>query len=182
MPSITQEFESAPMGASVVRASLLVIVLVSIVALVESGFAIQTYRRRASPVEKLWPAGVSAAVALTVIVLKFRCDRVATARFRIEDNVLVLAKKRYPLVGLTAIARDPLVMRWAFRIRGNGGLGAIRGRYWSKRLGKFDSFLTGTENAVLLTWPTNKVVVAPNDTEFFIHTVRKATDLRGDTT
>jgi hypothetical protein len=182
MPSLTQEFESAPMGARVVRMTLFFVVTMSMIALVESGVVFHNFGRHPVSAKQLWPASGAAAIALTVLVVKFRCDRLATARFRIEDNVLVLAKKRYPLAGLTNVARDPQVMRWAAKVRGNGGLGAIRGRYWSKRLGKFDAFLTGTENAVVLTWPSNKVAVSPNDTEFFIHTVRKAADLKGDTT
>jgi hypothetical protein len=178
MPTITQEFESAPMGARVVRMTLGFVLFMSVVALVESGVAFHNFHTHPVPTKKLWPASGAAAIALSVLVIKFRCDRVSTARFRIEDNVLVLAKKRYPLAGLTDVVRNPDVMRWAFKVKGNGGLGAIRGRYWSKRLGKFDAFLTGTENAVVLSWPTNKVAVSPNDTEFFIHTVRKAADLR----
>ena len=69
-------------------------------------------------------------------------------------------------------------MRWAIRIRGNGGLGAIRGRYWSKRLGKFDAFLTGSENAVVLRWPDKVVAVSPADTEFFIYSARAAAGLK----
>ena len=68
-------------------------------------------------------------------------------------------------------------MCWALKVRGNGGLGSIRGRFWSKRMGKFDAFLTGTENAVVLTWPASKVTVSPADPEFFIHIVRKAAEL-----
>ena len=34
-------------------------------------------------------------------------------------------------------SRDPDIMRWAIKLMGNGGLGAIRGSFWSKRIGKF---------------------------------------------
>src|SRR5580698_6366365 len=110
MTTITQEFESAPMGARVVRMTLLFVITMSLVALVESGIAFHNFHKYPVSTKKLWPASVAAAIALSVLVIKFRCDRVATGRFRIEENVLVLAKKRYPLAGLTEVHKDPEVM------------------------------------------------------------------------
>ena len=103
--------------------------------------------------------------------------RATTARFSIEDNVLVFAKKRYPLQGVVSVDRDPEILRGAVRLMGNGGLGAIRGRFWSKRIGKFEAFMTGTENAVVVRWPDRVVAVSPSDTEFFISCVRSAAKL-----
>jgi len=87
-------------------------------------------------------------------------------------------RKRYPLEGLVDVARDPGILRWAFKIAGNDGLGAIRGRYWSKRVGKFDAFLTDPEKAVVLRWPGRVVAVSPEDPEFFIMCARSAAGLK----
>ncbi len=76
------------------------------------------------------------------------------------------------------IVRDPDILKWAFRTGGNGGLGAIHGRFWSKRVGKFEAFMTDPEKAVVLRWPGRTVAVSPQDPEFFIFTVRKASGLK----
>jgi hypothetical protein len=76
------------------------------------------------------------------------------------------------------VTRDREVLHRARKIWGNGGLGAIRGRFKSKRIGKFDAFLTDTDHAVVLRWPDKTVAVSPADPEFFILIARSAAGLR----
>jgi hypothetical protein len=177
MPSINQEFPSAPMGRRVVTTIIFALLVIIMVVGTDVALFAKMGHRHATPSRQWVVFLVPGLVAFAVMAVKFRCDLSTTSRFRIEDNVLVLGKKRYPLSGLTSVARDSDVMRWAIRVRGNSGLGAIRGRYWSKRLGKFDAFLTGTENAVVLRWPAQVVAVSPADTEFFIYSARQAAGL-----
>lgn len=108
----------------------------------------------------------------------FFVERSKVSRFSIAANSLVFGKKNYPLSGLVSVERDPKIMCWAFKRYGNDGLGAIRGRFWSKRVGKFEAFLSGTENAVVLRWPDRVVAVSPADPEFFISCVKSAAGLR----
>jgi len=100
-----------------------------------------------------------------------------TAGFKIEENRLVYGKKEQPLAGLIAAERDPQVLKGARKVWGNSGLGAIRGSFRSKRLGKFEAFLTDTEHAVVLRWPDKVLVVSPADPEFFIYSARRAAAL-----
>jgi hypothetical protein len=113
-------------------------------------------------------------IPVVVLVPKVLYERSLVSRFRIEDNVLVLGRKRYPLEGLLEVAQDPDVLKRARKRFGNGGLGSIRGKFVSKRLGRFDTFLTGTENAVVLRWPDKVVAVSPADPEFFIYSAKAA--------
>ncbi len=117
-------------------------------------------------------------VGFLVTIPAFFYERSRVSRFSIAENCLVLGKKSYPLAGLVSAERDPKIMCWAFKKYGNDGLGAIRGRFWSKRVGKFEAFLSGSENAVVLRWPDRVVAVSPADTEFFITCVRSASGLR----
>jgi PH (Pleckstrin Homology) domain-containing protein len=117
-------------------------------------------------------------IPIAVFVVSLLWERSRSAQVSIEDDVLVFRKKRYPLQGLTAVARDPDVLSQARRRCGNSGLGCIRGNFKSKRLGKFEAFLTDPENAVVLTWPDKVVAVSPADPEFFIYSARAAAGLR----
>jgi hypothetical protein len=131
----------------------------------------------ASPVAKM-EVSLAPLVGLLIIVPIFLYERSLTSQFQIETNCLVLGRKRFPLEGVVEIRRDPDIMRWAVKTLGNGGLGAIRGRFWSKRVGKFYAFLTGTENAVVLRWPDRVVAVSPADPEFFMYSARLAAGLK----
>jgi Bacterial PH domain len=177
MATVNQEFPSAPMGRRVVA-----MMLITFTAFLGGAAASIAVSFNALSAHSTHSARILVSlvplVGLFVIVAVFLFQRSRTARFRIEENCLVLGRKRFPLEGLVAADRDPDVLRWAFRVRGNGGIGAIQGRYWSRRIGKFDAFLTGTENAVVLRWPDHVVAVSPADTEFFIHCVRSAVEMK----
>ncbi len=128
------------------------------------------------------PIGITAVfaplLALLFMVPTFLYERSRVARFRIADNCLEFGGKSYPLQGVIAVARDPEVMSWAFKLVGNGGLGAIRGRYWSKRIGAFQAFLTDPGYAVVLRWPDRVVAVSPSDPEYFITCAKSAAGIR----
>jgi hypothetical protein len=180
MATVNQEFLSAPMGRRVVGAmifGLAVALAGAAVSIAVSLRALAPHSAHSTQAARTL-APLAPLVGLVVIVPVFLVQRSKIARFRIEENSLVLGKKRYPLEGLVSVDRDPDILRWAFRVRGNGGIGAIQGRYWSRRVGKFDAFMTDAENAVVLRWPGQVVAVSPSDTEFFIHCVRSAAGLR----
>ena len=173
MPVVNQSFQSAPLGRRVV------IPLIVVGVCVAGAIAIKTLTAMGNLPENSSAAARAAAtlaplMALVIGVPAFLFERSRVSRFAIEENVLVLVKKRYPLEGLVSVERDPRVMRWAIRIMGNGGFGSIRGRFWSKRIGSFHAFLTDTEHAVVLRWPDKVVAVSPSDPESFIYAVREA--------
>ncbi len=177
MAMVNQEFESAPMGRLVIArtAAILAVVFAAMIANMVVMFRVLPGR---APRKGLAVGAVAPLVVLVVVVPLFHVERSKTARFRIDENCLVLGSRRYPLAGLAAIGRDPEILRWAIRTRGSGGIGAIRGRYWSKQSGKFEAFMTDPEKAVVLRWPDRLVAVSPADPEFFILCARSAAGLK----
>jgi len=160
------------MGRRVVLPTFLSFALVGVVGIVEAIFALSG-RWHFPAVTRAVMAGTP-LITLMAVVPIFLLERTRTARFKIEDDVLVLGSKKYPLPGLVSVERDPQVMSWAVKLMGNGGLGAIRGTFRSKRLGKFYAFLTDPDMAVVLRWPDSVVAVSPADPEFFILSARSA--------
>ena len=176
MNVVNQSFQSAPLG----RRCLIPVSVVG--ALIVCGAAVNVIRVAMSPAHQEPSVRVMATfspvVVLVAYVGAFLLERARASHFRIEGNALVLCKKRYPLEGLLSVERDSKVLRRAVKLWGNGGLGAIRGKYWSKRIGKFDAFLTDTDHAVVLRWPGRIVAVSPSDPEFFMGSAREAAALR----
>jgi hypothetical protein len=124
-----------------------------------------------------WPFLVAPMVPLVFGAVRFFQERSRVSTIRIENSVLILGKKKFPLEGLVEVAKDPDVLKSARKRIGNGGLGAIRGKYRSKRLGDFETFLTDPAKAVVLRWPGRAVAVSPDDAEFFIYSARSAAGL-----
>ncbi len=177
MATVNQEFQSAPMGRRIVIRTVVVLVVTLVGASLSMAVAFNARPSRATFETKM-VATVAPLCGLIIVIPVALFQRSRIARFRIDENCLVLGRKRYPLEGLVGVAPDPNILRWAFRRRGNGGLGAIRGRYWSKRVGTFEAFMTDPEKAVVLRWPDRVVAVSPSDAEFFIYSVRSATGLK----
>jgi hypothetical protein len=176
MATVNQTFQSAPMGRRVYMSIVFAVGLLLVIF--AANFYVAFHKLMHAPIGARFIQALAPLVPLLILLATFQFERSRTAQFRIEDNVLVLGKKRYPLQGLVDVTKDPEVLRRAIRKFGNGGIGSIRGKFWSKRLGSFEAFLTGTENAVLLRWPDRVVAVSPADPEFFIHSAREAAGLR----
>jgi len=62
-------------------------------------------------------------------------------------------------------------------MNGNNGLGAIVGRFRSKRLGASRVFLTDAEHAVVMRWPDRCLVISPDQHSYFVEAVRKRAGL-----
>ncbi len=82
-------------------------------------------------------------------------------------------KARFPLQGLQEVAPDREALRGARKVVGNGGFGAVAGRFSSKRLGRFRAYVTDPEKAVVLRWPDRCLVVSPDQPAWFVETVRR---------
>jgi hypothetical protein len=179
---VNEEFQSAPTGIRI-RFFAVAGILITFAVLVIPIFG-PSARHFASKSPLSYRDTVSLGVVILAVATAlvgipiFLRERARVARFAIEDNCLVVGTKRYPLEGLVDIARNPGVMHFAFRTYGDGGLGGIRGSFWSTRIGKFEAFLTNTENAVVLRWPDRVVAVSPADPEFFIACARSAAGIR----
>lgn len=173
---VNQDFPSAPMGAALVRGVIVALGIAAGVGIVDLVLALRG-NFFSGGLHPMMVGVVSPLFAGFVLVVVFQLERSKVSGFRIVDNSLVLGRKRIPLEGLVSVQRDPQVLKRAVRVFGNGGLGSIRGRFWSKRIGRFEAFLSGTENAVVLRWPGRTVAVSPADPEAFIYAVRSATGI-----
>jgi hypothetical protein len=78
-----------------------------------------------------------------------------------------------PLAGLATVTGEPDGMRGSLRLFGNGGLFAISGWFWSRKVGRYRAYATDPERAVLLRYRDGtKVMLTPHDVQHFIVRVR----------
>jgi Bacterial PH domain len=98
--------------------------------------------------------------------------------YLISDGALLVKRTfytpRFDLAGLSSveITREP--MKWALKVYGNDGLGAIAGTFRSKQWGKFKAYLTDNKCAVVLRWTDGRcVIVSPKQTDYFIQELKK---------
>jgi hypothetical protein len=178
MPTVNQVFQSAPTGRRFMLSMAVSLAVIAIVLAAQVIVFLEIRSRHPEPVSELMWMIAAPVGSLLFVGIKLYHDRSQVVRFKIEDSVLVIGKKRYPLAGAVDINLDPDILRRAFKIPGNGGTGAFRGRYWSRRVGKFDAYLTGEDHAVVVRWPDRVVAVSPEDTEFFILAARAAAGIR----
>jgi hypothetical protein len=167
------EFEPAPPGARVRLTTLLsAVVLFMVITVVVVSMA-----RDSNPPPR--PAfGAIGAIPVAVVLIffagKVRRYRLAGGELRVE---FLFRTVRFPLAGLVGATVDREAMRGAWKLYGNDGLGAVSGRYRSKRLGPFRAYLTDVEHAVVLRWSAGCVVISPQQHSYFVEAVRKRAGL-----
>ena len=176
MATVNETFPSAPPGRCVILGTLFGFAFI-VVACAASLYGAFSKSRPPSHRDN-WYIFAAPAVPLVFGAATFFRERSRVSTIRIENSVLVLGKKKYPLEGLVEVAKDPEVLKCARKRIGNSGLGAIRGKYRSKKLGDFETFMTDPSKAVVLRWPGRAVAVSPADSEFFIYSARSAAGLR----
>jgi Bacterial PH domain len=87
-------------------------------------------------------------------------------------------KTRVPLAGLEAVTAESGALRGSVRVFGNGGLFAITGLFWNRRIGRFRAYATDPERAVLLRYRDGAcVVVTPQDVQRFIGELRRIANI-----
>jgi len=85
-----------------------------------------------------------------------------------------------PLAGLVSITGVPEGLRGSVRIFGNGGLFAITGWFWNRKIGRFRAYATDPGRVVLLRYTDGKqVVVTPHDVQHFIVRAKTLAKLSG---
>jgi len=65
----------------------------------------------------------------------------------------------------------PSAMRNSLRTWGNGGLFGFVGRFRNAELGPYQAFATDLERTVVLTFPTRKIVLSPENPDEFVASV-----------
>lgn len=122
-----------------------------------------------------WAPFAAPALGLPIVVPVMLLSRVKSYRLVGDElHAVRLGRiKRIPLAALRSIEADPQAMERAWKTWGNDGLGAITGRFRSRRLGRFDALLTDAAQAVVLRWPERTLVVSPDRPAFFVTSVRE---------
>jgi Bacterial PH domain len=82
-------------------------------------------------------------------------------------------RTQLPLAGLVAVTGQPEGLRGSMRLFGNGGLFAMSGWFWNRRIGRFRAYVTDPSRAVLLRYRDGRqIVLTPHDVQHFIVRVR----------
>jgi hypothetical protein len=119
-------------------------------------------------------------ISLAVVTLVWAGARIRA--FRLVDGELVIDRlfdhPRFSLQGLESVSSDRAAMQGARKKVGNDGLGAVSGRFRSKKLGLFRAYLTNAEDAIVLRWADRAVVVSPDRGYAFVEAVRERSGLK----
>jgi hypothetical protein len=166
-------FASAPAGTRVRLTGIIVLTLFPF--LIVLNVAVAPAR---DPVGR-WMVALAPLIGLVIMAgtwigARVRCYRLAGDELLVER---VLQTVRFPLDGLQDVTPDRDAFRSAWKIYGNDGLGAVAGRFRSKRLGAFRAYVTDREHAVVLRWPDHCLVVSPQQHTLFIEAVRRRAGL-----
>jgi hypothetical protein len=103
--------------------------------------------------------------------------------YRLEGGTLVVERllhsPRIALDGLVAVEPERDAMAGAIKTFGNGGLGAISGRFRNRKHGPFRAYVTSLDHCVVLRWPDRRaVVLSPARVYPFLAAVRARTGLK----
>lgn len=166
-------FEPAAAGTRVRLYTLLFPVIALVAAI-----AVHLLVHGRDPVARWFPLVVPAILA-PFYLLYWHGARVRRYRLTAEELRVERAfhTGRFPLAGLVSVVPDREALRGARRIVGNDGLGAVAGRFRSKRLGPFRAYVSDGDHAVVLRWLDRCLVISPQQHSLFVEIVRKRAGL-----
>jgi hypothetical protein len=151
--------------------SLRLLTAVAVIVLVSVALAILLIAPRLPPPVRV--ALVGAPLLVLLLALLFMVRGYIVTESQIEVRRLGW-RTILPLAGLAAVTGEPEGMRGSLRLLGNGGLFAICGWFWNRRIGRYRAYATDPERAVLLRYRDGaKVVLTPHDVQHFIVRVRR---------
>lgn len=163
-----ETFVPAPAGTSVRISTIAVIAIMAVILPLAVWKA--TEAKAPGWVDVVVPMSVLALLGLVAWTARIRA-------YRLQGSVLSIDRPlwpvRVPLEGLESIEADRDALKGAIRLIGNGGLGAISGRFRSRRLGAFRAYVTDGDKAVVLRAGGRVWVVSPDRTRSFIEAVRR---------
>jgi hypothetical protein len=120
-----------------------------------------------------WPwllgVGLPAAVLLVSACFLIRGYALDPSELRVRR---LFWDTRIPLESLQSAWAAPDAMSGSLRLFGNGGLFSLTGLFRNKRLGTYRVFATDPKLAVVLEFPSRKVVVTPDSPELFLNQLR----------
>ena len=124
-----------------------------------------------------------APLAATLLVVLPVVTLALSYRFRVcgytltSDAILIERggwSTHLPLAGLRAVEGDAEAMGGSLRLFGNGGLFALTGLFWNRRIGRYRAYATDPSRAVILRYVDRKIVITPHDPQQFIMRARTA--------
>lgn len=77
------------------------------------------------------------------------------------------------LADIGSVEADSRACEGAWKTLGNDGLFAMHGRFRSKRLGKFQAYVTDPRRAVVLRLPDDSIVISPDEPARFVADVNR---------
>ena len=93
--------------------------------------------------------------------------------YEITDEAILVKRSfwrnKIPIADVTSAEVDPEACKGAFKTIGNDGLFAMHGRFRSKRLGKFQAFVTDPGNSVILRTREVTTVISPENPRQFVN-------------
>jgi Bacterial PH domain len=117
----------------------------------------------------VWRAGM---VAVPLVVLLAALAFTVRGYILTDEHIEVRRlgwRTVLPLAGLVSVSGEPEGLRGSVRLCGNGGLFAITGWFWNRRIGRFRAYATDPARVVLLRYRDGrKVVLTPHDVQHFI--------------
>jgi hypothetical protein len=101
-------------------------------------------------------------------------------RFELTDDAIQVRRSfwinRIPLSVIQSVEADPDACKGAWKTMGNDGLFAMHGRFRSKRLGKFQAFVTNPMNSIVLKVTGDTVVISPETPRSFVKELNRRRD------
>lgn len=98
-------------------------------------------------------------------------------RFELTDEALVVRRPLWanslPLATVESAEVDARACEGAWKTTGNDGLFAMHGRFRSKRLGKFQAYVTDPANSVVLKVTGDIIVVSPANPRQFVNDLNR---------
>ena len=128
---------------------------------------------------RLWP--LAAAAVFIWAVFWFVWVTYRPRSFEIQDGRLCIVwpirRREYTVREVTGVRRiSRQEMGFAIRLFGAGGLWGLFGLCWSKKLGKFDAYISGRDGLVLVEFRTRRpLVITPEDPDEFVVSLREVT-------
>lgn len=157
----------APWSRSLKAAS--VFAVMALVAVAAIGIAL-------IPARFLLERCLMVALPLTVLTIAFLGS---VSGYTLTATVLEVHRPlRTTMIGLgdlLSVAGDAEALKSSVRLFGNGGIFAITGFFWNRKLGRYRAYATDPARAVILKFRQRTIVVTPHDPQHFI--VRARTQL-----
>ncbi|TCV91631.1 PH (Pleckstrin Homology) domain-containing protein [Luteibacter rhizovicinus] len=163
-----RQFTATRSGTVLIATTLFVLILVGVAGLV-------AFRMQAASLEVVAIGGLA-------IVAFLGMSLVTTQGYEVGEGMLVIRRalisRRFPLRG-ALVRTDDLAMSGAIRVFGNGGLFAVDGLFYSRRLGWFRAYIRNSDHLIVVTLVDGRtVVVSPDDPLGFVEAAMRESGIQ----